>query len=142
MTKHVNLNPHHGVAGRHPTREFLDTLSGHSDPGKFGRMFPGLPALKVADAALQELAEAMVDNDELTGDNLNIPAGFTYLGQFIDHDITLDHTSLGEKKPGIRRQPRISGHQASTWTASTVAVPTAARISMPETWRAARPRNC
>jgi len=97
MTKHINLNPHHGGAGRHPTREFLDTLSGHDDPGKFGRMFPGLPPLNVADGPLQDLAAAMVDNDALTGDNGNIPAGFTYLGQFIDHDITLDLTSLGEK---------------------------------------------
>ena len=31
------------------------------------------------------------------GDNPNIPAGFTYLGQFVDHDITLDLTSLCEK---------------------------------------------
>lgn len=97
MTQKLNMNPHHGGAGRHPTRASLDTLSGHDDPGKFGRMFPGLPALNVADEPLQELAQAMVDNDELTGDNANIPAGFTYLGQFIDHDITLDLTSLGEK---------------------------------------------
>ena len=33
-----------------------------------------------------------------TGNNPNIPAGFTYLGQFVDHDITLDLTSLGDKE--------------------------------------------
>ena len=32
------------------------------------------------------------------GDNDHIPAGFTYLGQFIDHDITLDLTSIAEKE--------------------------------------------
>ena len=32
------------------------------------------------------------------GDNPHVPAGFTYLGQFVDHDITLDLTSLGEKE--------------------------------------------
>ena len=32
------------------------------------------------------------------GNNPNIPAGFTYLGQFVDHDITLDLTSIGEKQ--------------------------------------------
>ncbi len=26
-----------------------------------------------------------------------MPAGFTYLGQFVDHDITLDLTSIGDK---------------------------------------------
>ena len=30
-------------------------------------------------------------------DNLNIPSGFTYLGQFIDHDITLDTSGIGER---------------------------------------------
>ncbi|MEO1680517.1 MAG: heme peroxidase family protein [Pseudomonadota bacterium] len=102
MTAASNLNPHHGGAGRHPTREFLDSLSGHEDPGKFGRMFPTLPALHVDDAALTALAQAMLDNDAAIDDNPNIPAGFTYLGQFIDHDITLDLTSLGEKM----RDPR------------------------------------
>ena len=97
MSKAINLDPHHGGAGRHPTREFLDTLSGHDDPGKFGRMFPSLPPLNVPDDALNALASAMLDNEDASDDNPEIPAGFTYLGQFIDHDITLDLTSLGEK---------------------------------------------
>ena len=33
-----------------------------------------------------------------SSDNPNVPAGFTYLGQFVDHDITLDLTSLSEKE--------------------------------------------
>src|SRR6187399_2229260 len=40
MAQDVNVKPGHGRAGRHPTRQFLDTLSGHDDPGMFGRMFP------------------------------------------------------------------------------------------------------
>jgi len=96
----VTVQPGHGTAGRHPTRQFLDTLSGHDDPGMFGRMFPTLPPLAIPDAALQELADAMKDAnpDDTAGDNTNIPAGFTYLGQFVDHDITLDLTSIGEKE--------------------------------------------
>jgi hypothetical protein len=106
MTKHVkpevivdvNVQPGHGRAGRHPTRDFLDTLSGHKDPGMFGRMFPKLAPLSVPDKALEELAKAMMDDDKTSNDNPNIPAGFTYLGQFVDHDITLDLTALGEKE--------------------------------------------
>ena len=95
----VKVIPGHGIAGRHPKREHLDTLSGHKDPGMFGRMFPRLPPLEVSDAKLQALAAAMLDPDptDTTRDNPHVPAGFTYLGQFIDHDITLDLTSLSEK---------------------------------------------
>jgi len=96
----VNVSSGHGKAGRHPTRAFLDSLSGHKDPGKFGRMFPKLAPLAVKDEALTALAKAMVDKDpaDLSLDNPNVPAGFTYLGQFVDHDITLDLTSLSEKE--------------------------------------------
>src|SRR6185295_1276900 len=89
-----------GRGGRQPTREFLDTLSGHDDPGMFGRMFPTLGPLVVDDVALEDLANAMKDLDSTSeaGENRKIPAGFTYLGQFVDHDITLDLTSFGEKE--------------------------------------------
>jgi hypothetical protein len=64
--------------------------------GKFGRMFPNLQALEPPADALAKLAEKMLDKDPQgpKGDNDKIPAGYTYLGQFIDHDITLDTTSL------------------------------------------------
>ena len=100
MAETFSTNPHHGRAGRHPTRKSLDdALKGHDDPGMFGRMFPKLPPLEVPDAPLQALAEAMRDADPAStdGNNPKIPAGFTYLGQFVDHDITLDLTSIGEK---------------------------------------------
>jgi len=100
MAQEVKVQPGHGTAGRHPTRQFLDTLSGHDDPGMFGRMFPTLEPLAVDDGPLQELADAMKDPDpaSATGNNTKVPAGFTYLGQFVDHDITLDLTSFGEKE--------------------------------------------
>ena len=100
MPNDVNVQPGHGTAGRHPTRNFLDSLSGHDDPGMFGRMFPRLEPLVVADEPLQKLADAMKDANpaDPVGNNANIPAGFTYLGQFVDHDITLDLTSIGEKQ--------------------------------------------
>ncbi len=100
MPPPVNINPRHGVAGRHPTAEFLAHLKANQDPGLFGRMFFGLPPLAASDAALQALADAMQDADpaDSAGDNPNVPSGFTYLGQFVDHDITLDLTSLAEKE--------------------------------------------
>jgi hypothetical protein len=100
MANGLSTNPGHGRAGRHPTREFLDSLSGHDDPGMFGRMFPTLAPLTASDAALQDLADAMKDANpgDPAGNNANVPAGFTYLGQFVDHDITLDLTSISEKE--------------------------------------------
>ncbi|MGJ5621397.1 peroxidase family protein [Sulfitobacter sp. MF3-043] len=85
----------HGQHLRSLTAETLNVRSSNGDPGKFGRMFPNLPGLVVEDDALFELAEAMVDTAmDPTGDNPGIPAGYTYFGQFADHDITLDTTPL------------------------------------------------
>jgi hypothetical protein len=65
--------------------------------GKFGRMFD-LPALEPSDEALMALGQAMFEGTEdPAGDNDAVPAGFTYLGQFVDHDITFDPTSLQER---------------------------------------------
>ncbi len=41
---------------------------------------------------LRKVAQAMTTGD--TGGNGNIPAGYTYLGQFVDHDLTFDHTTV------------------------------------------------
>lgn len=100
MTSHSPAPVAHGSAGRHPTLESLKSLSGNKDPGLFGRMFPTLPPLQASDASLLALANAMKDTrpeGDPNSNNPNIPAGFTYLGQFVDHDITLDTTSLAEK---------------------------------------------
>lgn len=72
-------------------------------PGKYGRMFPQLPPLFNPDntsdkqselKALEELGTTMMATGEKN--NENIPSGYTYFGQFVDHDITFDITSLGE----------------------------------------------
>ena len=68
MGHDVNVQPGHGSAGRQPTREFLDTLSGHDDPGMFGRMFPTLEPLVADDGPLKELADAMKDTDPGSAD--------------------------------------------------------------------------
>jgi hypothetical protein len=59
--------------------------------GRFGRKYGFLPLHYPDDDEIKALIRAMVS--EHAGDNDSIPAGFTYLGQFIDHDITFDPTS-------------------------------------------------
>ncbi len=82
--------------------------------GRFGRLFRNLDAAHHGDdpnevqAALDRLAATMVDPrdagrpeggwggqpaDTGQGDNPGVPAGYTYLGQFVDHDITFDPAS-------------------------------------------------
>jgi hypothetical protein len=75
--------------------------------GRFGRLFRNLSSAEHTKAALIALAGKMVDDDAAPqpggwqsapadpnqGDNPDIPAGYTYLGQFIDHDITFDPAS-------------------------------------------------
>lgn len=58
---------------------------------RFGRMFGGLGAFRPTTEALTELGLAMDEAANAT-DHPDLPAGFTYLGQFIDHDITFDKT--------------------------------------------------
>ena len=62
-------------------------------PFRFSRVGPKGTAL--AAAATRKLARAMVVGGGGKGD---VPAGYTYLGQFVDHDLTMDRTSvmLGE----------------------------------------------
>jgi hypothetical protein len=63
-------------------------------PGRFGRMFSGLGRFRPPDTALIELGQAMTADvpENPAQNNSDIPAGVTYLGQFIDHDITRDET--------------------------------------------------
>ncbi len=58
--------------------------------GRFGRMFRGLPVHEHDEAFLRGLADGM---NKPSADNPKIPSGFTYLGQFIDHDLTFDPVS-------------------------------------------------
>jgi Animal haem peroxidase len=67
--------------------------------GRFGAMFKRLPAFAPRDDLLDGLARTMVEDQTVPDDNhLNTSprlfAGFTFVGQFIDHDITFDNTPL------------------------------------------------
>lgn len=69
--------------------------------GRFGRMFP-FSGRALTDEALQDLAAAMVKSDvsppitdpEPVDENPTVPAGYTYFGQFVDHDITFDPSPI------------------------------------------------
>jgi hypothetical protein len=61
--------------------------------GPFGRMFRNLPFVAHDRDALIQLGLKMQEERGVPGDNPKIPAAYTYLGQFIDHDITFDPTS-------------------------------------------------
>ncbi len=97
--------------GALPQRGLDGTPSSTSHEGRFGRMFRNLPVTAPADDSLVKLSEAMVqpledgvldkplgepDDDENTAQldgELRLPAGYTYFGQFVDHDITFDPVS-------------------------------------------------
>lgn len=67
---------------------------------KFGYLTPKavriatkLPFDAPTQALLQQLGDFMADPSRGAGPNSAIPAGYTYFGQFVDHDITLDISS-------------------------------------------------
>ncbi|MFG2056137.1 heme peroxidase family protein [Micromonospora sp. NPDC048930] len=81
-----------------------DALLSPLHEGRFGRLFRRLqPAPSYGDDQLQQLAEAMREQSSSggwnasapiqDGDNPSISAGYTYFGQFLDHDLTFDPVS-------------------------------------------------
>jgi hypothetical protein len=60
-------------------------------PFHFSRMGPRGINRQLGDPIRKKLANAMVAE---SGRASQIPAGFTYLGQFIDHDLTFDKTTV------------------------------------------------
>ena len=99
----------HGAPGlTHKTARLHQFQSTGSSP--MGRMFPTLPAYNPTDEALVAVAEPMPGRPNENPDNTAIPAGFTVLGQFIDHDITFDAVSdlLGTNDPGTLESGRTA----------------------------------
>jgi len=80
----------------------LKDLLATAEEGKYGRMFPDLPCPETDETVLLTLGRAgsVMDaaskkgDDDTSTDNPRIPAGFTFLGQFIAHDITADRSLL------------------------------------------------
>lgn len=102
-------------------QDVIPYSSRYYDKGKFGRLFPNLPPFATDTpklrAALMEIGEKGGIMD--AGDDLSLPpqdhitnlavqeanpnsptmtAGMTFLGQFIDHDMTFDPTSSLERQ--------------------------------------------
>lgn len=85
--------------------------------GKYGRMFPELPALEANIESVVGLGRAASRMDSTLPvadeglENGCIPAGFTILGQFVAHDITADRSLLAphEELEELRnaRAPRL-----------------------------------
>lgn len=73
-----------------------------SSESKYGRMFPGLPSPETDENILLVLgrsgssmdAASHEHGDSALSDNPRIPAGWTFFGQFIAHDITADRSLL------------------------------------------------
>lgn len=61
--------------------------------GRFGRIFENLPTHEPNNAAIRQLARTMLEDDTDPSGESPVPLGFAFLGQFIDHDITLDPVS-------------------------------------------------
>lgn len=79
---------------------------------RFSRMVPHLTGSPNSDALLAQLAVAMTSGDPGQPDP-SMPAGYTYLGQFVDHDMTLDPSELdartvaGALPPKSLRSPTL-----------------------------------
>ena len=92
-----------------PVRGLIGATQSPLFQGRFGRMFRALPPAsfgkteKDNEANLVALANAMKGDEENSedgpdGEESGIPALYTYLGQFIDHDLTFDPSSSLQKQ--------------------------------------------
>jgi hypothetical protein len=96
-----------------------------AEPGRFGRMFPYLRSLSRFEPGPAVLGAQELDDgaggkipgpmnggspgpNDTSQDNPRIKAGYTFLGQFIDHDMTFDPSSILERQidPGGTRNFR------------------------------------
>src|SRR5436853_3232382 len=99
------------MSSRHsvPVRGLISTGTSPSFQGRFGRMFRSLSAATFGNDEsenvinLAALGDAMsagfeAPKDEKDDEESGIPALYTYLGQFIDHDLTFDPASSLQKQ--------------------------------------------
>jgi hypothetical protein len=85
-----------------------------SDPSNFVRCLPRQPEQHSKGDLARLALDMQADHDSLdfgpdAEENLCVPAGYTYFGQFVDHDLTFDTTSTfdGRHAPTNQRTPRF-----------------------------------
>ena len=78
---------------------------GRNTEARFGTMFKDLQPYTPDERLLRDLAYAMTETrgptDDIVPDgkdNVDMPSGYIYLGQFIDHDMTRDTTPLTDAR--------------------------------------------
>ena len=72
-------------------RALAATVGPAAPPFRFSRMGPKGAGKQLGEALRKKIGNAMTEGG---GGAQGIPAGFTYLGQFIDHDLTFDKTTV------------------------------------------------
>jgi Animal haem peroxidase len=77
------------VGGREAT--LAPEVEALAPPFRFSRLGPKGTGRQLTKANLQKIGSLMAAG---TGGQGQMPAGFTYLGQFVDHDLTFDKTSV------------------------------------------------
>ena len=99
MAGHSTHMPH-GSGIRGFSLESIDAPESHE--GRFGRMFKHAHAADFSDDDLWKLADAMKGDDAVQDapdpEESDIPAVYTYFGQFIDHDLTFDPSTFLQQK--------------------------------------------
>src|SRR5260370_20661448 len=107
VDQHPSTTPTAPRAHTSPLRGLDTPPSSPLFEGRFGRMFRNLPVFEQNEDSLKKLAATMFEPADTSAgdaggasefDNPDIPAGYTYLGQFIDHDITVDPASSLQKQ--------------------------------------------
>jgi len=100
MAEHVSGNKGHGVH-ENITIEGEGPAPNAPSGFRFGRMFPGCsyhaPILKLQTCA--DLGDRMTAQTEPSRKDSKIPAGYTYFGQFVDHDVSMDTTEAEAEDP-------------------------------------------
>ena len=105
--------PHHCLGRSRASALGHDAEAAPTSTGAYGRMFPELPRLPSDEAFLHKLGTscgAEASRFSANGkDDASGAAGWTFLGQFIAHDVTADRSALVDRADiealiNVRRQ--------------------------------------